>query len=156
MRAALQWPGRLQQRAHVCVRLRGQDQALLGRSAVGESIRINGVIFTVVGTASPKMQETNDDINRTIYVPFNTMSDLKDTTYLDGVWIGYHGDYQKIEKTIRETLAAAHHFRTTDHDAARPSPCARSSTSSRFCPSRFRLCSPCSAHSRWASQASAS
>jgi putative ABC transport system permease protein len=63
------------------------------------------------------MQETNDDINRTVYVPFNTMSDLKDTTYLDGVWIGYHGDYQKIETTIRNTLAAAHHFRPTDHDA---------------------------------------
>ena len=45
------------------------------------------------------------------------MSDLKDTTYLDGVWIGYQGDYEKIEKTIRETLAAAHHFRPSDHDA---------------------------------------
>ncbi len=63
------------------------------------------------------MQESNDDTNRTVYVPFNTMSDLKDTTYLDGIWIGYHGDYQKIEKTIRDTLAAAHHFRPTDHDA---------------------------------------
>ncbi len=63
------------------------------------------------------MQETNDDTNRTVYIPFNTMSDLKDTHYLDGVWIGYHGDYQKIEKTIRETLAAAHNFRPTDHDA---------------------------------------
>jgi putative ABC transport system permease protein len=63
------------------------------------------------------MQEANDDINRTVYIPFNTMSDLKDTTYLDGVWIGYQGDYQKIEKTIRETLGAAHHFRPSDHDA---------------------------------------
>jgi putative ABC transport system permease protein len=107
-----------QQRAHVCVLgSEAKTKLFSGAWAVGESIRINGVIFTVVGTASPKMQETNDDINRTIYVPFNTMSDLKDTTYLDGVWIGYHGDYQKIEKTIRETLAAAHHFRTTDHDA---------------------------------------
>ena len=63
------------------------------------------------------MQETNDDTNRTVYIPFNTMSDLKDTHYLDGIWIGYHGDYQKIEKTIRETLAAAHNFKSTDHDA---------------------------------------
>jgi putative ABC transport system permease protein len=107
-----------QQRAHVCVLgSEAKTKLFSGAWAVGESIRINGVIFTVVGTASPKMQETNDDINRTIYVPFNTMSDLKDTTYIDGVWIGYHGDYQKIEKTIRETLAAAHHFRPTDHDA---------------------------------------
>jgi putative ABC transport system permease protein len=45
------------------------------------------------------------------------MSDLKDTTYLDGVWIAYVGDYTLMEKTIRNTLAAAHHFRPGDHDA---------------------------------------
>jgi putative ABC transport system permease protein len=107
-----------QQRAHVCVLgSEAKTKLFSGGWAVGESIRINGVIFTVVGTVEPKMQEGNDDTNLTIYIPFNTMSDLKDTTYLDGVWIAYHGDYQKIEKTIRETLAAAHHFRPTDHDA---------------------------------------
>ncbi|MGA3133129.1 MAG: ABC transporter permease [Terracidiphilus sp.] len=107
-----------QQRSHVCVLgSEAKTKLFSGGWAVGESIRINGVRFTVVGTVEPKMQESNDNTNLTIYIPFNTMSDLKDTTYLDGVWIGYHGDYQKIEKTIRDTLAAAHHFRPTDHDA---------------------------------------
>ena len=107
-----------QQRAHVCVLgSEAKTKLFSGGWALGETIRLNGEIFTVVGTLQPKMQESNDDINRTIYIPFNTMSDLKDTTYIDGVWIGYHGDYQKIEKTIRETLGAAHHFRPTDHDA---------------------------------------
>ena len=107
-----------QQRAHVCVLgSEAKTKLFSGGWAVGETIRLNGEIFTVVGVLKAKMQETNDDINRTVYVPFNTMSDLKDTTYLDGVWIGYHGDYQKIEKTIRETLAAEHHFRPTDQDA---------------------------------------
>jgi putative ABC transport system permease protein len=106
------------QRAHVCVLgSEAKTKLFSGVYAVGQSIRLNGVAFTVVGVLQPKMQESNDDINRTIYIPFNTMSDLKDTTYIDGVWIGYHGDYQKIEKTIRETLAAAHHFRPTDKDA---------------------------------------
>ena len=107
-----------EQRAHVCVLgSEAKTKLFSGGWPIGESIRLNGVIFTVVGVVQPKMAEGNDDINRTVYIPFNTMSDLKDTTYLDGVWIGYHGDYQKIEKTIRETLAAAHHFRPTDHDA---------------------------------------
>jgi putative ABC transport system permease protein len=107
-----------QQRAHVCVLAsEAKTKLFSGGWAVGDTIRLNGVIFTIVGTLEPKMQENNDDINRTIYVPFSTMSDLKDTTYVDGVWIGYHGDYEKIEKTIRDTLAAAHHFRPTDHDA---------------------------------------
>jgi putative ABC transport system permease protein len=107
-----------QQRAHVCVLgSEAKTKLFSGAWAIGETIRLNGVICTVVGVLKPKMQEANDNINRTVYVPFNTMSDIKDTTYIDGVWIGYHGDYQKIEKTIRETLAAAHHFRPTDHDA---------------------------------------
>jgi putative ABC transport system permease protein len=107
-----------EQRAHVCVL--GSDaktKLFSGAWAVGQSIRINGEDFTVVGVLEPKMQESNDNINNTVYIPFNTMGDLKDTHYIDGVWIGYHGDYLKIEKTIRETLAAAHHFRPTDHDA---------------------------------------
>jgi putative ABC transport system permease protein len=106
------------QRAHVCVLgSEAKTKLFSGGWAVGDTIRLNGVVFTIVGVLQPKMQETNDDINRTVYIPFNTMSDLKDTTYLDGVWIGYHGDYQKIEKTIRDTLGAAHHFRPSDHDA---------------------------------------
>jgi len=107
-----------EQRAHVCVLgSEAKTKLFSGAWAVGETIRLNGVVFTIVGVLQPKMQEANDDINRTVYIPFNTMSDLKDTTYLDGVWIGYNGDYQKIEKTIRETLGAAHHFRPGDHDA---------------------------------------
>ena len=106
------------QRAHVCVL--GSDaktKLFSGVWAVGQTIRIKGENFTVVGVLEPKMQESNDNINNTVYIPFNTMGDLKDTHYIGGIWIGYHGDYQKIETTIRNTLAAAHHFRPTDQDA---------------------------------------
>jgi putative ABC transport system permease protein len=107
-----------QQRAHVCVL--GSDAKIKLFSAgwaPGETIRINGVTFNVIGAVEPKMQEGNDDTNLTVYIPFNTMSDLKDTTYLDGVWISYVGDYNLIEKTIRNTLAATHHFKPSDHEA---------------------------------------
>ncbi len=106
------------QRAHVCVL--GSDaktKLFSGVWAVGQTVRIKGESFTVVGVLQPKMQETNDNINDTVYIPFNTMADLKDIHYIGGVWIGYHGDYQKMETTIRNTLAAAHHFRPTDKDA---------------------------------------
>jgi putative ABC transport system permease protein len=62
-------------------------------------------------------QGDNNDVNRQIYVPFNTMSDLKDTQYINGVWFNYHGDNEMIEKTLRETMGAAHHFRPSDHNA---------------------------------------
>jgi putative ABC transport system permease protein len=88
-----------------------------GGWALGETIRLNGVMFTIVGVLSPKMQEGDDDRNRQIYVPFNTMSDLKDTKYLDGVWFNYRGDNELVEKSLRETMGAAHHFRPSDHNA---------------------------------------
>jgi putative ABC transport system permease protein len=108
-----------QQRAHVCViASEAKTKLFSGRWAVGETIRLNGVLFTIVGVLHPKMQEgDNNNINRQIYIPFTTMSDLKDTMYLDGVWFSYHGDYEMIEKSLRETLAAAHHFRPSDHEA---------------------------------------
>jgi putative ABC transport system permease protein len=108
-----------QQRAHVCVvASEAKTKLFSGGWALGETIRLNGELFTVVGVLKPKMQEgDNNDINRQIYVPFNTMSDLKDTMYLDGVWFNYHGDNELAEKTLREALGAAHHFRPSDHEA---------------------------------------
>jgi putative ABC transport system permease protein len=108
-----------QQRAHVCVI--GSDvktKLFSGGWALGETIRLNGVIFTIVGVLAPKMQE-NGDFNRNtqIYVPFNTMSDIKDTHYLDGIWFNYRGDNELAEKSLRQTLAAAHRFRPTDKRA---------------------------------------
>jgi len=70
-----------------------------------------------VGVLLPKMQETDDDVNRQIYIPFSTMGDIKDTAYLDGIWFSYTGDNELAEKSLRQTLAAAHHFSASDHDA---------------------------------------
>ena len=108
-----------QQRAHVCViGSEAKTKLFSGGWAVGETIRLNGEIFTVVGVIRPKMQEGDDDNrNRIIYLPFSTMSDLKDTKYLDGVWFNYRGDHQLIEKSLRETMAAAHRFTPGDHNA---------------------------------------
>jgi putative ABC transport system permease protein len=109
-----------QQRAHVCViGSESKTKLFSGGWALGETIRLNGVLFTIVGVLSPKMQEggEDNDRNRQIYVPFNTMSDLKDTKYLDGIWFNYRGDNELAEKGLRETLGAAHHFRPTDHNA---------------------------------------
>jgi putative ABC transport system permease protein len=107
-----------QQRAHVCVI--GSDaktKLFSGGYAVGESIRINGINFTIVGVLRAKMVEGENDINTSIWIPFSTMGDLKDTTYLDGIWFNYRGDNEAVEKNLRDTLGAAHHFRPTDKRA---------------------------------------
>jgi putative ABC transport system permease protein len=107
-----------QQRAHVCViGSEAKTKLFSGGWAIGETIRLNGVMFTVIGVLTPKMQEGDDNRNRIIYMPFNTFSDLKDTHYIDGIWLNYRGDHELVEKKLRETMGAAHHFRPTDHNA---------------------------------------
>ena len=44
---------------------------------MGENIRINGVEFQVVGVVKPRMQEGDNDDNRTIYIPYNSMNVLE-------------------------------------------------------------------------------
>jgi len=107
-----------QQRAHVCViGSEAKTKLFSGAWALGETIRLNGELFTIVGVLTPKMQEGDSDRNRQIYIPFNTMSDIKDTKYLDGIWFNYKGDNELVEKSLRETMGAAHHFRPSDHNA---------------------------------------
>jgi putative ABC transport system permease protein len=109
-----------QQRAHVCViGSEAKTKLFSGEWAIGQTIRLNGVHFTIVGVLNPKMQEggADNDRNRQIYIPFSTMSDLTDTKYLGGIWFNYQGNYQLIEQNMRNTLGAAHHFRPSDHNA---------------------------------------
>lgn len=108
-----------QQRAHVCViGSEAKTKLFSGGWALGETLRLNGESFTIVGVLHPKMQEGgDDDVNRQVYIPFNTMSDIKDTRYLNGIWFNYTGDNELAEKSLRETLAAAHHFSPSDHNA---------------------------------------
>ena len=89
-----------------------------GQSALGESIRIDGVSFQVVGVLQPRMQEGDDDDNRVVYIPFSTMDVLQDTHYLGGIWLDSIGlDHDKLTRTIRESLALAHSFKPTDERA---------------------------------------
>ena len=108
-----------EQRAHVCViGSESKTKLFSGGWAVGQTIRLNGVLFTIVGVLNPKMQEGEDnDRNRQIYVPFSTMSDLTDTKYLGGIWFNYQGNYLMTEQNMRNALGAAHHFRASDHNA---------------------------------------
>jgi len=109
----------VQQRAHVAViGSEAKTKLFSGLYAIGEKIRLNGVSFEVIGVLTPKMQEGDDsDINRQVNVPFTTMSDIKDTKYLDGIWMDYKGDPKVVEQALRKTLAAAHNYRPTDQRA---------------------------------------
>ena len=97
-----------------------KEKLFSGRNALGEHIRLDGLSFEVVGLLSAKMQEGNDDINRVVYIPFTTMSDLKDTHYLDSIWFNYDTpEYERIEPAVRSIMASQHKFSQTDRQAVR-------------------------------------
>ena len=97
-----------------------KEKLFSGRNALGEHIRLDGLSFEVVGVLSAKMQEGNDDINRVVYIPFTTMSDLKDTHYLDSIWFNYDTpEYERIEPAVRSIMASQHKFSQTDRQAVR-------------------------------------
>jgi putative ABC transport system permease protein len=109
-------------RARVCVLgSESKEKLFSGRFAVGETIRINGIPYEVVGVLKPRPQEGADNsINRVVYIPFPTLSDFRDTHYIDMIWLDFLGyDYKGVETSIRNTLAAQHSFRADDQRALR-------------------------------------
>jgi putative ABC transport system permease protein len=108
----------LQQRAHVAViGSEAKTKLFSGLYAIGQTVRLNGVSFEVVGVLTPKMQESDDNVNRTVDIPFTTMGDIKDTKYIDGIWMDYKGDPKMVETALRNELGAAHGFRGSDRQA---------------------------------------
>ncbi len=92
-----------------------RDRLFSGMNAIGETIRVAGVTFQVVGVLKPRMQEGDSDDNRVVYIPFNSMDVVRDNHYLDGIWLDSAGlDHDKMAKTIKETLATAHNFKPED------------------------------------------
>jgi putative ABC transport system permease protein len=92
-----------------------KDKLFSGQPALGETVRIAGISFEVIGVLEPKMQEGDDNINQVVYIPFSTMGDIRDTRYLDGIWLDYEGlEYEKVEGNIRSVLGAAHGFNSKD------------------------------------------
>ena len=95
-----------------------KEKLFSGRNAVGESIRIDGIRFQVIGVLDAKMQESDSDINRIIYVPFSTMSELRNTHYIGSIWFRYEiNDYMGLEQAVRQVMAIQHKFAPSDRRA---------------------------------------
>ena len=95
-----------------------KEKLFSGMDAVGQSIRINGVSFQIVGVLNARMQEADNDDNRVVYAPFNSMDALRDNHYLSGIWLDSIGlDHNKMTKSIRDALAVQHGFKSNDERA---------------------------------------
>ena len=110
----------MQLRARVCVLgSESKEKLFSGRFALGERVRINGIPYEVIGVLKPRPQQGDQNsINRVLYIPFSTLSDFRDTRYIDMIWLDFLGyDYGAVETSVRNTLAAQYNFRPDDKRA---------------------------------------
>jgi putative ABC transport system permease protein len=89
-----------------------------GEPPLGQSIRVNGVSFEVVGVYQRKVQGGDNNDNSMVVIPFSTMGDLYDTRYITGIFMDYEGEnHQQLARVVRAVLAGHHNFRPDDRRA---------------------------------------
>jgi putative ABC transport system permease protein len=89
-----------------------------GEPPLGQTIRINGLSFEVVGVYQHKVQGGDNNDNTLVAIPFSTMGDLYDTKYISGLFMDYEGEnHQQLTRVVRSVLAGHHNFRPDDRRA---------------------------------------
>src|SRR5262249_25573184 len=66
-----------------------------GQNAIGENIRVDGIPYQIVGVLKHVINNSDDNLNGHIYVPFSGVSDIKNTQYLNAIVMEYEGDHEK-------------------------------------------------------------
>ncbi len=98
-----------------------REKLFAGRPAVGETVKIQGVRFTVVGTMERKFQMSNyftsDD--ECAWIPYTTAGDLWDTRYAAViVWSAVSPAFEsKAITQVREVIGKRQRFSPTDKRA---------------------------------------
>ncbi len=105
---------------HTRVAIIGSDvrkKLFSGQDALGESIRLDGISYQVIGVLRHQVQNGDDNINGHVYVPFSAMSDLANTYYLNSIVMEYEGDHAKVVTGVRNSMAFHHNFDPKDRRA---------------------------------------
>jgi len=107
---------------HARVAVLGADvkqRLFSGRPAIGDSVRIGGISFEVIGILRKKVQDTDEPDSLRVFIPFSTMSQLRDTQYLSMIAIESEagGDHVQVVQQLRTRLGERLGFRPTDRRA---------------------------------------
>ena len=105
---------------HARVAVIGSDvrkKLFSGQNAIGESIRLSGISYQIVGVMKHQIQNGDDNINAHVYIPFTAMSDLANTYYVNAIVMEYEGDHAKVVKAVRDSMAFHHNFNPKDQRA---------------------------------------
>lgn len=88
-----------------------------GQNAIGENIRIDGISYRVIAILRHTISNGDEDMNSLVYVPYSAMSDLKNSYYLDGIFMDYEGDHAKCVAAVRNSMSFHHGFDPKDDRA---------------------------------------
>jgi len=88
-----------------------------GQDAIGQQIRVEGISYQVVGVLKHVINNSDENLNEHVYVPFSAMRDLKDTYYLDAIVMEYEGSHERVVKALRDSMAFHHNFDPKDKRA---------------------------------------
>jgi len=111
----------LERRRVVFLGNRVKEQLFSGRNAVGETVQIGGMRFTVIGIMDRKIQFSNyftsDD--RSAFIPFSTAGDLWNTRYPQVLIFSPVAPQfeKKAEAQVLAAIAARQQFSPTDKHA---------------------------------------
>jgi putative ABC transport system permease protein len=94
-----------------------KKKLLSGEDAVGQSVRINGISYQVIGVLKHVLSGSDENINDVVFVPYSAIGDLTNNYYLDGIWFDYEGDHAKVVKAVRDSMAFHHNFDPKDDRA---------------------------------------
>ena len=106
--------------AHSRVAVLGYDvkkKLFSGQNALGETVRIEGISYQVIGILKHMISNGDDNMNAMVYIPFSTMSDLRNTYNIDTIVLDYEGDHSKVVRAVRSSLAYHHGFDPKDERA---------------------------------------
>ena len=106
---------------HTRVAVLGSDvkkKLFSGREALGETIRVDGISYSVIGVLKRLIQNGDDNTNGKIYVPFSAIGDLRDSYHIDDIVLEYEGpEHTRVAKAVRQSLAFHHNFNPEDRRA---------------------------------------
>lgn len=88
-----------------------------GQNAIGEKIRVDGISYQVVGVLKHVINNSDDNLNNHVYVPFSGITDVKNNYYLSSIVMEYEGNHEKVVKALRDSLAFHHNFDPKDKRA---------------------------------------
>jgi putative ABC transport system permease protein len=106
--------------AHDRVAVLGSDvkkRLFSGQNAIGETIHIDGLSFQVIGILKHAIQNNDDNQNGKVYIPYSSMSGLRDTYNVDSIVMEYDGAHEKVTAAVRNSMGYHHNFNPKDKRA---------------------------------------